>query len=255
MRTLKGIWAEGECPPKGGWTDELIRWGVALPKATVQISLEKLWFQPIEGLRNSLRCPGKAGQQPLGKERPAGQQATAGRGQECRGSQDVGRLLAWRAWTTRSAWCPCQEGCWKWPSGRQVVQADESVPEKVGSLGCRKPAYWWDLSVRATDRWSLGWSPVYKLAEGLCGLGALLRQSTTDCPSTYTADGLGSRAKRKQNAQQGTKKRRQLPPAMSLQHPLLTKLNIVFAENSILVKLVRYHLSTQSMRKYVWRLH
>lgn len=74
--------------------DELIRWGVALPKATVQISLEKLWFQTIEGLRNSLRFPGKAGQQPLGKERPAGQQATAGRGQECRGSQDVGRLLA-----------------------------------------------------------------------------------------------------------------------------------------------------------------
>lgn len=149
----------------------------------------------------------------------------------------------------------CQEGCRKWPSGRQVVQADGRVPEKVESLGCRKPAHWWDLSVRATDRWSLGWSPVYKLAEGLRGLGAQLRQSTTECPSTYTADGLGSRAKRKQSAEQGTKKRSQLPPAMSLQHPLLTKLNIVFPENSILVKLVRYHLSTGSMRKYVWRLH
>ena len=31
-----------------------------------------------------------------------------------------------------------------------------------------------------------------------------------------------------------TKKRSQLPPAMSLQHPLLTKLKIMFAENSIL---------------------
>lgn len=229
--------------------------GVALPKATVQIS-EKLWFQPIEGLRNSLRCPGKVGQQPLGeKERRAGQQAVAGRGQECRGSQDVGSLLAWRARSTRSPWCLCQEGCWKWPPGRQVVQADESMPEKVGSLGCRKPAHWWELSVKATDRWALGWSPVYKLAEGPRGLGAQLKQSTTDCPSTHTADGLGSRAKRKQNAGQGAKKRSQFPLAMSLQHPLLTKLNIMFAENSILVKLVRYHLNTGSMRKYVWRLH
>ena len=69
--------------------------GVALSKATVQILLEKLWFQPIEGLRNSLRCPGKGAQQPLDKsERPARQQAVAGRGQECRGTQDAGRLLA-----------------------------------------------------------------------------------------------------------------------------------------------------------------
>ena len=47
-------------------------------------------------------------------------------------------------------------------------------------------------------------------------------------PPPHVADKLGNRAKRKQNWGQGNRKRLPLPPAMSLQHPLLAKLHMVF---------------------------
>lgn len=78
-------------------------------------------------------------------------------------------------------------------------------------------------------RWSsLGQSQDCVPAEGVQSLGTQLRQSATACPHTHTADKLGSRVKRRQNMGQGNRKRCPLPLAMSLQHPLLTKLRIMF---------------------------
>lgn len=79
--------------------------------------------------------------------------------------------------------------------------------------------------LRPQDDWDR--ARIIRLLKCVCGLGPAeaLLDVATHADTTNRPD---SQARRKQNAGQGKRKRSQLPPAVSLEHPLLTKLNIMF---------------------------
>ena len=116
-----------------------------------------------------------------------------------------------------------------------MVQAGERTPEKVGlqeACSLARPGMNGAYAEKAAARLVPGDRvPDYKLAEGRRGLGN--QPSATECLSPPPAPPLalltvwaaGRRGITTQG--KGPGKRSQLPPAMSFQHPLLTKLNMV----------------------------